>query len=748
MIGLCVALRRGQGRIGCARWAAFIVLPSLLLAFPARAAASEAEDDSAAPPVTGTQAEPVPRPVAIDADEPALSPRANGEVPSVPYCEQVVDGAFLTSQAAAPTLPDALKDVPGVLVPKTSSGQGSPYLRGFTGARTLFLIDGIRLNNAVMRDGPSEAWGTVDLLTIDRLYVVKGPVSAARGSDAIGGTVEASLRARDPDASAEEIGDWIGDVHWARRLYYRYGSGEQSHIARAETSVATGSVGVTGGFSFKDFGDIVGGRHAGQLDRTDYDALDGDVKAVWRVRKGMDLVAAYQRAGLEDVPRTHSTVFSESFHGTAVGTDLLRETDRVRHLGYLQLHWKDAADWLTSVVLSVSYHEQDEDHTRVRSDEIRTQESVDDGTTGAWIQLESPSPIGTFTYGVEHYHDDVRSASRVLNPDGSLLAQSHRGPVADDSTYDLLGVYVEDRVSLGDRFDLVLGGRYTYARAIADDVDPDPSDTLDFDDVDRGYDAFAGSLRGTFHASKAWDFFGGVSQGYRPPNLADLTRFEVNDSGEVETPAPHLDAERYLAFEAGVKARSVDWRISTHAAYHYTFLNDLIVPQRTGNTVDGLPEVTRDNVGDGFVHGVELGVSWEVGEGWTAFGSFGWLEGENDARVGATEERRPLSRLQPASSLVGLRWDSRNRRYFVEGTAQIVGGQGRLSPDDRNATELIPPDGTPGYTIYTLRAGAELIRGFRIFAGVENLSSRDYRVHGSGQNEPGTNAIGGVDWRF
>jgi hemoglobin/transferrin/lactoferrin receptor protein len=77
-----------------------------------------------------------------------------------------------------------------------------------------------------------------------------------------------------------------------------------------------------------------------------------------------------------------------------------------------------------------------------------------------------------------------------------------------------------------------------------------------------------------------------------------------------------------------------------------------------------------------------------------------------------------------------------------------VGGQGRLSPDDRNATELIPPDGTPGYTIYTLRAGAELIRGFRVFAGVENLSSRDYRVHGSGQNEPGTNAIGGIDWRF
>ena len=50
------------------------------------------------------------------------------------------------------SFPEALKEIPGVFIQQTAHGQGSPFIRGFTGFRNLAMIDGIRLNNSVFRE--------------------------------------------------------------------------------------------------------------------------------------------------------------------------------------------------------------------------------------------------------------------------------------------------------------------------------------------------------------------------------------------------------------------------------------------------------------------------------------------------------------------------------------------------------------------------------------------------------------------
>ena len=42
----------------------------------------------------------------------------------------------------AASVPDALLQVPGAMIQQTARGQGSPYLRGFTGFRTVALVEG------------------------------------------------------------------------------------------------------------------------------------------------------------------------------------------------------------------------------------------------------------------------------------------------------------------------------------------------------------------------------------------------------------------------------------------------------------------------------------------------------------------------------------------------------------------------------------------------------------------------------
>lgn len=150
-----------------------------------------------------------------------------------PYSVDIISAKRI-NMAGFRSTPDIFREIPGTLVQKTSLGQGSPYIRGFTGFRNLFMIDGVRLNNAVFREGPNQYWATVDTGSIRRMEVIRGPQSVLYGSDAIGGTV--NVLTHNPMA-------YNGNKTLDGGLAYRYASGENSHIARARLDTAIGQRG-------------------------------------------------------------------------------------------------------------------------------------------------------------------------------------------------------------------------------------------------------------------------------------------------------------------------------------------------------------------------------------------------------------------------------------------------------------------------------------------------------------------------
>src|SRR5688572_9080854 len=74
--------------------------------------------------------------------------RTETPILEVPYTAHVIDREDFLERRNVRTFPDALRDIPGITIQRTAYGQASPFIRGFTGFRTLALIDGIRLNNA------------------------------------------------------------------------------------------------------------------------------------------------------------------------------------------------------------------------------------------------------------------------------------------------------------------------------------------------------------------------------------------------------------------------------------------------------------------------------------------------------------------------------------------------------------------------------------------------------------------------
>ena len=631
------------------------------------------------------------------------------------------------------TLPQALREVPGVMVQETAPGQGSPYIRGLTGFHNLLLIDGIRLNNSVFRPGPNQYWSTVDTHSIQRLEVVKGPASVLYGSDAIGGAVQAITK--DPYAVAG-AGAWGagGLVHG------RYASAENSWVGRGEASVARGEAwALLFGFTGKHFGDVVAGSPMGRVDNTSHDEVAGDVKVERWIDPDTRLVLAYQHVRQNNVPRTHSTVFSESFHGTAVGSDLRRDSDQERWLVYAQLHKENMDGPVEVLRMSLSWHAQSEVEDRVRGSGSRTLQGFDVGTLGWWTRVEVPSAYGRFTFGVEVYHDNVSSFSSS-NP--------VQGPVADDATYELLGAFLQDEVAVGERWTFLFGARVTYAAADADSVsDPDTGGRISISD---NWVAVVGSARALYELEpERWNLFGGVSQGFRAPNLSDLTRFDSARSNEFEIPSPGLDPERTVTFEIGAKGRP--GIVRTELTLFYTIVRDLIERFPTGNTNgSGEFEVAKDNVGDGYIWGVELAGSVRVHPAVTVFGTATFLEGRTDTFTSASDpkSRQYITRLMPLTVLVGVRVEPEESRWWVEGVVQRADRADRPPPSDQADTQRIPPGGTPGYGVVHLRGGYDLDGKTRLMLALENLFDKSYRIHGSGTNMPGFNVVASVTKDF
>ncbi len=77
-----------------------------------------------------------------------------------------------------------------VFVQKSQLGGGSPMLRGFATNRVLIVIDGVRLNNAIYREGNIQNIISLDPAVIDRTEIIFGPGATMYGSDALGGIMD------------------------------------------------------------------------------------------------------------------------------------------------------------------------------------------------------------------------------------------------------------------------------------------------------------------------------------------------------------------------------------------------------------------------------------------------------------------------------------------------------------------------------------------------------------------------------
>jgi iron complex outermembrane receptor protein/hemoglobin/transferrin/lactoferrin receptor protein len=648
----------------------------------------------------------------------------------------VVDAEQLWQRAPRNT-PEALHFAPGVSVQQTNYGGGSAYIRGRTGQQTLIMIDGFRLNTSIMRSGPNQYLNTVNGHTLERAEVLRGSGSVLYGSDAIGGVV--NLVTIDPADGAADAG-----------VHMRAASADRSGAVRGEGEGPIGPVRVRGGVSARHFDDLRGGgpmalaevpSYDGDTQLfTGYDDLAGDLKARTNVGTSGEVVAAANVYRQFDAPRTDKCTpdplecrfFAEQFYD----------------FGYLR--YSGDVGSLREVDIGTAVARTHERRRRVRTSNDAVEHELDRVLTVALTARASlPTwKLGTegamrLSFGAETYRDGLSSEAtdEVLSTGAETMRA--RGKYIDGSSYLTGAAFGFGELVVDETLSFTAGLRVSGARA---SVAADP---------EAGTAAFTqttgvpvASVGARMRLVEGLFLVGNVNQGFRAPNLDDLTARSSEGPG-YQLPNPDLEPESSITFEAGV---TVERGRVAGAVYGYeTFVDGAITRDATTCPTELSAECgDADNVfvlvnaDESRSQGVEASISLSLPEGLSVFATVTYTR---STRHTEGSEPEPESKIPPLHGLTGVRMDFGGGKYFVESVAYWAARQDRLSPADI-ADKRIPPGGTPAYGVVDVRVGALFAQRFRATLAIGNLSDTRYRVHGSGVDGAGFGVIASISGRL
>ena len=644
---------------------------------------------------------------------------ANREETGMPRVPRTV--AVLTSEDLRRLMPrstpEALMDLPGLLVQKTNHGGGSPYIRGLVGNHVLILVDGVRLNNATFRYGPNQYLATIDPDQVERIEVLRGSGSVLFGSDAIGGVI--NIITKRPPLSSD-------GTRLSGEASGKLVSSGMERTGRVEALASGPRAAIVGGISLRDYGDLHAGGSLGVEAPSGYSEVNGDARAVLRISPRNLLTFAAQQVYQDDVPR-FDQVAQRGFLRYSFAP-------QIRRLGYARWQSFSNSRWARSVTGTASYQQSVERRDRrQRMSTTQILEEDDVAVFGASMEVRSaPARFWSVVSGVDYTHDHVGSWRRDTNI-ATGAATDRRGLYPDGATAESVAAFTHSSIHFGRT---TVDGGVRFSRYSVNAID------RSFGALRIRPHATVGSVAAMYDIAEGLSVLGSVAQAFRAPNIDDVSTLGAFDFG-VEVPSPDLSPERSVTYEAGTRfTRS---GTATSVVAFRTNLSDLI--DRVRGTLDGSElhdgqrVYRRANVGDAYVRGVELESRWTMRASLELFGHATYTYGQQIAAD------QPMRRIPPLNGLVGARLTPiSNRNAWIEGTVRFAAKQDRLAQGDRD-DHRIPAGGTPGWTVVNLSVGLP-VRGLELVGGVYNLFDEAYRIHGSGIDGYGRSAWIGTRVRF
>jgi len=609
---------------------------------------------------------------------------------------------------------EVLREESGILVQKTTHGHGAPILRGLIGKHVLLLYNGIRLNKPTFRFGGNQYLNTIDLGSLERIEVVRGPSSVLYGSDAIGGTV---------NLVSPKLAHQEDDLIIRPQVTTRYASADNSRLVGVNLSANGANLSTRFTGTYKKVDDLRAGGDLGRQRPTGWEEINLNSSLQYRINSANRFVVDYLMVRQDKVPRYDKYVSGEY-------RQYLYDPQN-RDLVALTYARENSGQTFRSLKCNISYQRELEGRTQQKTNS-NVITYVEDKliTWGGYVQSQvRPQAAHLVVFGGEYYYDDIGSR-RSRTSDNQT--ETIRPTYPDNSKYHSTGLFLQDEFSITGNMTLTGGARWSYIRMESPLEEP-------FDTLDEVYDDLTGSVALSYRIIPTVNLIARWSRGFRAPNLNDAAVLKVSSSG-VDAPSIGLEPEKSNNYELGIKVRD-SW-LSGNFFVHYNQLSSLI--NRRPGTYDGktfLDEngngvkdngefdiFQRRNVGRARIYGFESEAAVEFSDRWQARFNCFWTFGENQT------DNEPLSRIPPLMGMVAVKMKTSSSTW-IELYSRMAAAQRRLSQRDIDDTR-ITFGGTPSWITLNFRTEATW-RDVTINVILDNVLDAAYKEHGSGVYSPG-----------
>lgn len=579
---------------------------------------------------------------------------------------------------------DALRDVPGVVVTGGASSSDIS-IRGMASQYTLFLVDGKRISTRSTRpnsdnSGIEQGW-LPPLESIERIEVIRGPMSSLYGSDAMGGVINVITK------KVSNTKSWTGSVHGDATFQENRDSGDLYQTnAYASGPLIDGLLGVkvSGLFSRRQEDRIVNGYNEQRM-------RNGAVtlNVTPDDKNDFDLDIARELQDRNSTPGMSTE--AEVCRGATCTPNEKSET-RYEHTTYALTHHGYYDDFNSTSYIQQEISNNPEREMKAWNTTFNTQNQIFLGDH-------------TLTVGGQYRYEKLRDNGNQLEA-AQGLSKLTRWSWA---------LFSEDEWAMTDSFTLTAGLR----------MDKDENYGTNW--TPRGY--------GVWHLNDQWTLKGGVSAGYKAPELRQSSASwgQVTGGGRLDgiiVGNPDLKPEKSLSEEIALLWDNGDNLNAGVTLFNTDFKDKITEVRRCNSSADPACQIgnhrydfvsDRVNVDKANMRGVESTFGWEMVKGLNLTANYTFTESEQKS---GQFSGKPLNKMPKHMFNTTLDWQA----------TPDVGFWSRLNLRGKSSEYLsrtAMAQGTPSYTQVDVGLRYHAAKDLLLTAGVYNVFDKqiDYATY-------------------